>query len=72
MVHTNKIRDCTTDLIAMLYNFACDANRTEFHETEKNMLMKKSDREMEQVTQQAGYVLEHVFRLRKTWYVCIL
>ncbi|CAC5416645.1 unnamed protein product [Mytilus coruscus] len=66
MIHTNKIKDCTTDLIVILYKFACDTNRTEFHENEKIMLMKKSDREMEQVTHQAGYVLEHVFKLRKT------
>lgn len=65
MVHTNKIKDCTADLIAILYKFAVETDRTEFHENEKNMLMKKSDRE--QVSQQAGYVLEHVLKLRKTW-----
>ncbi|CAG2254449.1 unnamed protein product [Mytilus edulis] len=66
MVNTNKIKDCTADLIAILYNFAVETDRTEFHENEKQMLMKKSDREMKQVSQQAGYVIEHVLKLRKT------
>ncbi|VDI05917.1 Hypothetical predicted protein [Mytilus galloprovincialis] len=66
MVITNKIKDCTADLIAILYNFAVETDRTEFHENEKQMLMKKSDREMKQVSQQAGYVIEHVLKLRKT------
>ncbi|VDI68012.1 Hypothetical predicted protein [Mytilus galloprovincialis] len=61
----SEMQECGRSMINILYNLVCDADRTDLHKDEKLLLTKNTDKDINQLGQQAKCIFEHVLTLRK-------